>query len=69
MKNTPICKCGKNEWIGIPDSLALACIGKDGCGRVIVYNMKGGYEPGASIQKWLSDIHPEVPPLKDPDED
>ncbi len=69
MKKTPDCKCGQNNWTPIPDSLALACMGDDGCGRVIVAKLDGTYEKGASIQKWLSDIYPHLPPLEDPDDE
>lgn len=72
MSKTPDCKCGRNDWTPMPDSLALACLGKDGepgCGRVIVANLDGTYEKGASIQKWLSDINPHLPPLTDPDDE
>lgn len=58
------CECGKNNWCHMPDSLAWFCTG---CGRVIVGS---GYkwEKGPSIQKWLNDIYPELPPLEDSDD-
>ena len=29
----PACECGGTTWMGIPDSLAVAC---ESCGRVLV---------------------------------
>jgi len=69
IEGVPDCKCGNNHWIPIPDSLAIACMGDNGCGRVLVRTFDDKWEKGASIQKWLSDIHPDLPPLKDPDEE
>ena len=65
MSKFPDCECGKNDYFHMPDSLAWAC---KGCGRVIVGTSSTGFKKGASIQKWLNDTHPEIPPMKDPDD-
>jgi hypothetical protein len=54
--NGDICnRCEKEvEWFHIPDSLASACVE---CGFVRVGTKKFGYEAGATIQEWLSDLN------------
>lgn len=54
MDNIPACPtCGGTEFIGIPDSLAVACR----CGFVWVEMGIGKWEPGATLQQWMADIY------------
>jgi hypothetical protein len=43
--------CKENEWICIPDSLAIACV----CGFVYVRKSENEYEPGPTMQEWIKD--------------
>jgi hypothetical protein len=50
----PKCECGENKWFHMMDSLAFAC---EACGRVIVMDGHGGWEPGVSLQEWAKDLY------------
>jgi len=45
----PKCKCGRDHWEPIPDSLAYYCE----CGEVIVQVWKG-WQRGTSLQEWAN---------------
>ncbi len=46
--------CNKNNWLRMPDSLAIACE----CGYVLVESLDGKrYTPGATLQEWAKDLY------------